>query len=145
MEIENLSYPGLTNLIDLESQAVENDIQIFKYAKKGVKSTLFYSFAAAAKIPDQLLANLLHLSSKTIVSYQLGKQKLKPVQGEHLLKLITLYNKGIVLFGTVDGFNDWLNKPFWSADEKPLDWLITPGGVDLVAQELDRLGYGYPV
>ena len=41
-------------------------------------------------------------------------------------------------------FSYWLDKPFWNSTEKPADWLITTGGVDLVAQEMDALGYGYP-
>ncbi len=78
------------------------------------------------------------------INYLQTKKSLDPVQGEHLLKLINLFDKGVELFGSIDEFNYWLNKPFWNALEKPMDWLITPGGVDLVALELDRIGYGYP-
>ncbi len=132
------------NTIGLDDQLIENDTQIFQYAKKGVKPHIFYSFAEAIKVSNKALAGLLHLSSRTLSNYHQTKKSLEPVQGEHLLKLIALYDKGIELFGSVDEFNCWLNKPFWNADEKPIDWLITPGGVELVAQELDRLGYGYP-
>ncbi|MEX8547189.1 MAG: antitoxin Xre-like helix-turn-helix domain-containing protein [Mucilaginibacter sp.] len=145
METDNLPYYNLLHAIDLEKQAITNDVEIFRHAKQGVDLTVFYSFAAAIKIPNKLLANLLHVSSRTMSNNQQVKKRLEPVQGEHLLKLIALYNKGIELFGTVDEFNYWLNKPFWNTEEKPVDWLITPGGVDLVAQELDRSGYGYPV
>ena len=67
---------------------------------------------------------------------------LSPVHGEHLLKLMALYKKGVELFRTVDEFNHWLNKPFWYSNEKPLDWLITPGGVDAVMDELIKIAYG---
>ena len=73
-----------------------------------------------------------------------GRKFPGPVQSEHLLKLIALYDKGDQVFGNIDEFNYWLNKPFWGSSEKPLDWLITPGGVDLVILEMDRLAYGYP-
>jgi uncharacterized protein (DUF2384 family) len=67
------------------------------------------------------------------------------LESEHLLKLIALFTKGEELFGKVDEFNYWLQKPFWDSQEKPIDWLITPGGVDLISDELERLAHGYAV
>ena len=133
-----------TLISGFETGWIENDAQIFKHAKMGIETNLFYAFAERIKMDNKSLAALLHLSSRTISNYHQHKQTLEPVQGEHLLKLIALYTKGIELFGSVDEFNYWLNKPFWKSVEKPVDWLITPGGVDLVMQELDQAGYGYP-
>jgi putative toxin-antitoxin system antitoxin component (TIGR02293 family) len=123
---------------------VGNNAQIFKTAKFGVNTDVFYDFADTIKMHNKSLASILHLSPRTISNYRQNQQTLEPVQGEHLLKLIALYDKGAELFGSIDEFNYWLNKPFWNEIEKPMDWLVTPGGVDLVMQELDSLGYGYP-
>lgn len=141
-QIDNL-FAGIS-VSDSGVNWIENDITIFKQAKSGIQTALFYAFADTIKIGHKSLAAILHLSSRTISNYHQNHQPLEPVQGEHLLKLIALYDKGITLFGTIDEFNYWLNKPFWNSSEKPMDWLITPGGVDLVILELDRLGYGYP-
>jgi putative toxin-antitoxin system antitoxin component (TIGR02293 family) len=94
---------------------------------------------------NKSLASILHLSSRTISNYHQNKQTLEPVQGEHLLKLIALYDKGIEVFGSIEEFNYWLNKPLWQSVEKPFDRLVTPVGIDLVLQELDQLAYGYPI
>ncbi|MEY4677598.1 MAG: hypothetical protein RI992_313, partial [Actinomycetota bacterium] len=48
-------------------------------------------------------------------------------------------------FGTADEFNIWLNKKFWNAKDAPMDWLITPGGVDMVKAQIEQLMEGYPV
>ena len=130
---------------DFNEQWIQSDVQIFRHAQSGVNTNLFYSFAEIIKMDNKSLAALLHLSSRTISNYHQNKQSLDPIQGEHLLKLIALYDKGFEIFGNIDEFNYWLNKPFWNATEKPADWLTTPGGVDLVIQEVDRLAYGYPV
>ncbi len=130
---------------DFATDWIENDAQIFRHAKQGVETGLFYAFAETIKMDNKSLAALLHISARTISNYHQHNQTLEPVQSEHLLKLIALYDKGSELFGSVDEFNYWLNKPFWNAEEKPNDWLITPGGVDLVTQELDHIGLGYPV
>jgi putative toxin-antitoxin system antitoxin component (TIGR02293 family) len=123
---------------------IENSAQIFKTAKVGVNTNVFYDFADTIKMRNSSLAGILQLSPRTVSNYHQNKQALAPVQGEHLLKLIALYEKGVDLFGSIDEFNYWLNKPFWNSTEKPVDWLVTPGGVGLVTDELDRLGYGYP-
>jgi len=70
---------------------------------------------------------------------------LEPAQSEHLLKLIALFGKGEEIFGNVGEFNYWLQKPFWNAKEKPFDWLVTPGGIDLVFDELERLAHAYTI
>lgn len=114
-------------------------------ARKGVKPSVFYDFAASIKMSEKNLAALLHLSSRTISNYKEQKKSLEPVQSEHLLKLIALFDKGEEIFGNVDEFNYWLQKPFWNAKERPLDWLVTPGGIDLVTDELDRLAHSYVV
>ncbi|PWT74968.1 MAG: DUF2384 domain-containing protein [Bacteroidetes bacterium] len=115
-------------------------------ARKRVKPKVFYDFADFIKMPEKDLATLLNLSARTINNYKKSHRLLEPVYSEHLLKLIALYLKGEEIFGNVGEFNYWLQKPFWNSkkNERPLDWLITPGGVDLVGEELDRLAHSYP-
>jgi putative toxin-antitoxin system antitoxin component (TIGR02293 family) len=124
--------------------SIENETKMFTHARAGLSSEIFYQFAQIIKMPDKSLAQLLHLSPRTISNYLENHKSLAPVQSEHLLKLIALFDKGEEAFGNIDEFNYWLNKPFWDSAEKPIDWLITPGGVDLVMLEIDRLAYGYP-
>jgi len=45
----------------------------------------------------------------------------------------------------MDEFNYWLKKPLWNSNEKPMDWLSTSTGVDLVMSEMNQLAEGYPV
>ncbi|WP_052496309.1 antitoxin Xre-like helix-turn-helix domain-containing protein [Pedobacter lusitanus] len=121
---------------------VSDDMKVFQYARQGLKPGLFYDFAEAINISNKSLADLINISSRTISNYKEQKKLLEPVYGEHLLKLIGLYKKGVELFGSVDEFSYWLNKPFWNSKERPMDWLTTPGGVDLVADELIKMAYG---
>lgn len=114
-------------------------------AHKGLKTKIFYDFAEAINMPEKNLAKIIHISARTISNYKDQHRVLEPVQSEHLLKLISLFDKGEELFGNISEFNYWLQKPFWNSKEKPIDWLITPGGVDLVIEELEKLSLGYPV
>jgi Uncharacterized conserved protein len=122
---------------------VNNSYAIVSSARRGVKPKIFYDLAEIINMPEKILAGIINLSSRTISNYKENRKDLEPVYGEHLLKLIALYEKGEQVFGNVNEFSYWLNKPFWNSKEKPLDWMVTPGGVDLIMEELDKLAQGY--
>jgi putative toxin-antitoxin system antitoxin component (TIGR02293 family) len=140
------SSPALSNSVrDRFSKLdLKSAFAIVFSARKGIKTKVFYDFAEVIKMTEKGLAQILNLSSRTIGNYKALDKPLEPANSEHLLKLIALYANGVDIFGSIDEFNYWLQKPFWNAGESPLDWLITPGGVDLVADELGRLTHGYP-
>ena len=124
---------------------LKNKLSIAYSARRGVQPKLFYSFLTVSKLPEKNLAMLININPRTIRNYLSQKKKLDSVVSEHLLKLIALYIKGEEIFGNIDEFNYWLKKPFWKSKENPIDLLVTPGGVDIVSDELDRINYGYVV
>ncbi len=140
----NNALPG-SLLAKFSNLQINSGPAIVISARKGLESSVFYDFATAIKMSEKFLAQLLNLSSRTVSNYKAQKKNLEPLQSEHLLKLIALYGKGEEVFGNVDEFNYWLQKASWDNQEKPIDWLITPGGVDLVSDEIDRLAHGYAV
>jgi putative toxin-antitoxin system antitoxin component (TIGR02293 family) len=124
---------------------LDNPYQLVSTARKGIKPKLFYDLAEAIKMPEKSLAGIINLSARTLSNYKEQQKNLEPTYSEHLLKLITLFEKGEAVFGNVDEFNYWLKKPFWNAKEIPIGWLVTPGGIDLLIKELEKLAQGYPV
>lgn len=122
---------------------LKSDLSIVYAARKGVRPHVFYSFSDVANIPEKNLAALLHMHPRTIHNYRTRRKTLNPVEGEHLLKLIHLFTTGEEVFGNIDQFIQWLKASNWSNNETPMDWLDTPGGVDLVLAELNRLAHGY--
>jgi putative toxin-antitoxin system antitoxin component (TIGR02293 family) len=124
---------------------IQNGSGIVFSARKGVKPRVFFEFADSINMPEKKLAMLINISSRTIHNYKDQQKPLEPAQSEHLLKLIALFGRGETIFGNIDEFNYWLQKPFWKSREKPIDWLTTPGGVDLVMDELGRLSHGYAI
>ncbi|NIJ52785.1 antitoxin Xre-like helix-turn-helix domain-containing protein [Dyadobacter arcticus] len=123
---------------------MDTNFAIVSSARKGINTKVFYDFANAIKMPEKNLASIINLSSRTISNYKDSQKKLEPLYGEHLLKLISLFKKGEMLFGNIDEFNYWLQKPLWNSYERPSEWLTTNGGVDFLNEELDRLAQGYP-
>jgi putative toxin-antitoxin system antitoxin component (TIGR02293 family) len=121
-----------------------NNHSIVFSARKGLKTKIFYDFADTIKMPEKNLAFIINLSARTISNYKIKRKNLEPLYSEHLLKIIALFKKGEEIFGTIDEFSYWLNKPFWDSKQKPIDWIVTSGGVDLVMEEIDKLAQGYP-
>lgn len=123
---------------------IQNDYSLVKKAKEGLDTDVFYSFAESIKMPEKILASVINLSPRTISNYRDSNKSLEPNHSEHLLKLISLFEKGREYLGNIDQFNDWLEKPFWNSEEKPSDFLNTSGGVDLLIDRLERMAQGYP-
>ena len=117
--------------------------ELVRYARKGVKTSVFYTFANLIHMPDKYLAELINISPRTLSNYKEDDRPLEPVKGEHLLKLIVLFKKGEDVFSDLHEFREWLQKPLSHLKDKPVKWLVTPGGVDLISQEVDRIAYGY--
>lgn len=127
------------------SLGLKDTLSLINTARKGIKASVFYSFADVTKMPEKNLAAMLHMHPRTVSNYKGSNKLFSPVESEHLLKLISLYSKGEQLFGNIDQFNSWLGQTYLNKKETAFEWLDTPGGVDLVAEELDRLAHGYVV
>ena len=123
----------------------KDDFSLVKKAKEGINTDVFYTFADAINLPEKFLAALINLSPRTISNYRDQNKSLEANYSEHLLKLISLYEKGKMYLGNIDEFNSWLEKPMWDTNDKPLDFLNTPGGVDLIIARLERMAQGYPL
>ena len=125
--------------------SIQDDYKLLKKAREGLKTDVFYLLADAINMPEKTLASVINLSPRTISNYRDQEKGLDPIYSEHLLKLINLYNFGKDIFGSLDEFTLWMNRPFWNSEDKPIDFISTSGGVDLVYEEIEKLAQGYPV
>lgn len=142
--MKTAAQPGSNLKSKFKHIDMDSNFSIVLSARKGLHTQVFYDFAEAIKMSERRLAAIMNVSARTISNYKEAKKTLEPLYGEHLLKLIALFEKGEEFFGTIDEFNYWLQKPFWSSTEKPADWLTTGGGVDFLSEELDKMAEGYP-
>ncbi len=125
--------------------AIKNEYHLIKKAHEGLKTEVFYALADAIRMPEKTLASVINLSPRTISNYRDQEKALDPNYSEHLLKLINLYDLGEEIFGSFEEFSLWMHRPFFNSDERPMDLITTPGGVDLVRKEVEKLAQGYPV
>lgn len=92
---------------------------------------------------DKKLSSILNIAPKTFVSYTKDISKTKIDTKEHILLLISLIKHGAEVFGTEDGFNNWLDtKNIFLDNKKPLDFLNTISGIRLIDDRLVAIEYG---
>ncbi|GAA4386455.1 type II RES/Xre toxin-antitoxin system antitoxin [Hymenobacter koreensis] len=112
-------------------------------ARKGVPAATAFEVAEAYQLQAHELEAIYELSTKTLRSYSQEKKPLSAASSEKTLKIIALYNLGVEVFGEAAAFLRWLDKPAHGLDQEvPLRLLETSGGIDLVAEELQRIAHG---
>lgn len=130
---------------ELTSYAVKagDNLAVYIKAAAGVPSILFFQFADKAAISKEQLAEKLQLSLKTLTRYRSNATLLDRSTAEHLIRIISLYEKGYEVFGSIPSFNTWMHQPaFGLGRQIPFELLQTPGGTELVTEEVIRIEYG---
>lgn len=130
---------------DLASYTVKagDNLAVYIKAAAGVPAALFFQFADKAAIAKEQLAEKLHLSLKTLTRYRSSATLLDRSTGEHLIRIISLYEKGYDVFGNIPAFNAWMHQPaFGLGRQIPFELIQTPGGTELVTEEVIRIEYG---
>jgi len=125
-------------------QAAPNEeYQLVEQAHRGVSAEAFFDIIGFSGLTREELSSLLDVSIKTIQRYQSDGKKLNALNSEQLLKMITLYQKAEEVFGDLASFNRWLRKPaIGLGNQNPFKYMQTPGGIDLIMDELHRIEFG---
>lgn len=121
----------------------DNEYTMVKKAQAGLQVSAFFDLANISGLTNQELSSILDLSFKTIQRYQKEEIKLNALNSEQLLKLIALYQHAEDVFGDISSFDRWLRKPAAGIGNSiPFNFLQTPGGIDLIRDELYRIEFG---
>jgi putative toxin-antitoxin system antitoxin component (TIGR02293 family) len=125
------------------SASHDNTFSTVEQAQEGIPVSAFFDLLEVTGLSKNELSGLLDISFKTIQRYQKENKKLSALNSEQILKMITLYQKAEEVFGEVASFNRWLRKPaIGLGGQLPLKFMQTPGGIDLIYDELMRIEHG---
>ncbi|GAA4456924.1 hypothetical protein GCM10023189_26880 [Nibrella saemangeumensis] len=112
-------------------------------ALKGIPATAFFEIADLTGYKREQLALVFDTSVKTFQRYEREEKNLSPQDSEKALKIFVLFSKGAEVFGSVNHFRRWMDKPAYGlGGQTPFDLLHTSGGIDLIMDELIRIEYG---
>lgn len=124
----------------------KDDFQVVYQVDQGVHVDRFDLLLEKSGLQKQVLAALLGLDPRTIDNYRKHGRSFAALEGELLLKLDSLFDFGADTFESMEAFRAWLFLPSFAFNQKkPMDFLHTSTGVDLVGQALQRIVHGYVV
>ncbi|WKN41863.1 type II RES/Xre toxin-antitoxin system antitoxin [Tunicatimonas pelagia] len=112
-------------------------------AQQGIPADEFFAVAKQTGISQEKLAALLEISPRTLHRYQREARNLNAKESELLIKLSLLLKRGEIIFGSTDAFTAWLFEPAYGLDRQvPFELLYTSEGVNVVADEVERIAFG---
>lgn len=120
----------------------ETALEIYDVVNNGIPKVSVDILAAVMEIPMTKMANLLHLSYKTLTRKN-KKDLLDPLVSSHTYEMSNVIAKGLEVFESGDKLKRWLHKENRALrGKKPFDLLNTPTGITLINQVLGRLEEG---
>ena len=112
-------------------------------ARKGIPKSKLLAIARESGLTLKELSSYLRISTRSIQEKE-PSQYLAPGPSERALYIAKLFNTGKEIFGSMDKFHNWLNiENSAMGGEKPVSYLDTFSGIQLVLDELNAIEYGF--
>lgn len=133
--------PG--SILSKYEKSFSNNIALVADSKKGLRAQAVFDLISLSEFSFPVIEKVLNKTIKTFTSYKRNQTSLDSTVSEKLLKIFSLYDKGVDVFGNIDEFNKWIAEPsFGLGNMVPRDLLDTVTGIELVNDELIRIEYG---
>ena len=112
-------------------------------ARKGIPKSKLLAIARESGLTMKELSSYLRISTRSIQEKE-PSQYLAPGPSERALYIAKLFSSGEKIFGSMDKFHNWLKieNPVMCG-EKPVTYLDTFSGIQLVLEELNAIEYGF--
>jgi len=126
----------------LGNRHISSDYDILQLTRNGLPKRILLSLAKKISITIQELANIMHISERTLQRYE-EDAIVKSEYAEKAVELARLYTRGEEVFESMDNFKIWMKTPSLVFNgESPLSLLDTSVGFDMVFTELGRIEHG---
>ena len=112
-------------------------------ARQGIPKSKLLAIARESGLTLKDLSSYLRISTRSIQEKE-PSQYIAPGPSERALYIAKLFKYGNDLFGGLDKFHVWLNiENAAMGSEKPVSYLDTFSGIQLVLDELNAIEYGF--
>jgi putative toxin-antitoxin system antitoxin component (TIGR02293 family) len=137
-ETLNVILGGKQNL----RKSISRDVDLINLTREGVKKSTLKTLAAYLGITMEMMSGLLHTSYRNIQRKD-DDSRLDTLKTERVLELASFTQRGIEVIGTKDAFAEWIQSPLIAlGNKKPLDFLDTSFGIQLLTKMLGRIEQG---
>ncbi|SDE90121.1 putative toxin-antitoxin system antitoxin component, TIGR02293 family [Ulvibacter litoralis] len=122
--------------------AINNDIDLIEITRKGLPKSVVATIGSILGISMERMSNLIHVSHRTIQRKH-DDELLNVYSTEQILEIAEVISRGIEVLGSIEAFTAWLHKDLRALNYgKPLDFLDTSFGTNLIKDILGRIEHG---
>lgn len=119
-----------------------SDIDLIRLSRAGIKKRTLKYLAVYLGITLEQLGNLLHTSYRNLQRKD-ENELLDSYKSEKVLELSSLVTRGVEVIGNDADFKEWLHSSILAlGNRKPIDFLDTSFGIQMVLKVLGRLEMG---
>ena len=119
-----------------------NKHQFIAIIKDGIEKKSLDFLMEKTGLTSEEMASIIHTSERTLRRYT-DTTLLNPEQSERVIELARLYARGSEVFGSLESFNNWINKPIMAfGGKKPKSFFDTSMGIEILLEELGRIEHG---
>jgi len=119
------------------------DYDVMEKSEKGISINYLNHLSDKYALSPNDWALIMGISTKSIQRYQQQENILSAAQTEFVLKIEQLYALGEEVFGNLQNFKGWMQKPAFGLGGKiPAEILHTISGINLVINQLMRIAHG---
>lgn len=139
----NLVKEELVNYMTIYDVAMTNSIERMELARKGINKSKLISLSEKMGISVAELADILHISPRTIQRYD-DKDLLDTHTSEHIMLIDKLYTySSLKVFNNTQQFSEWMKKELFDFNfKKPISMLDTYTGIEMVSDKLGQFQHG---
>ena len=121
--------------------AVKNDFDLAYLAENGVPKATIQHLANSVGLDIKELISLLPVTPRNLLRYN-DTDLLSNVVSDHLIALADLFSTGTRVLSTAY-FLDWMQSDVQAlGNKKPIQFLKTHAGIELIRTELGRIEHG---
>lgn len=141
LDNEGIEGKGVLRYLDIDIP-LHNMYDFIELSRNGITKKALLHLSKTIDFDLKELANVLHMSERTIQRYDLNKALSSEVSAK-ALQLAKLYAKGENVFGDLERFKSWIEYPNTALGMKrPKELLDTTFGFQLLNEELIRIENG---
>jgi putative toxin-antitoxin system antitoxin component (TIGR02293 family) len=123
-------------------KTISSDMDLINLSRHGVRKSSLKSLAGYLGITMEKMSSLVHSSHRNIQRKD-EDELLDTLKTEKVLELAAFIKRGIDVIGTEDAFKEWVHSPIIAlGNRKPIDFLDTTFGIQMVLKVLGRLEQG---
>jgi len=124
-----------------DNENLNTQMDLVLLSRKGVSMKILKKIQTFTSLSNKDISQILPVSERQLVRYAADHILRKDISS-HLIQLVELFDKGHDVFGK-EKFQNWIrSKIIVLEDKRPIDFMDTPIGINLLEDILGRIEHG---